>query len=63
MHTRPHAVNDLRLRYLFAPEVNGLFLGFLTVEDRDPWDHDISAGGMEIWLRYVGPLASQGIST
>lgn len=40
--------------HVFAPEVNGLFLGFLTIEDRDPWDHDLSAGGMSIWLRYLG---------
>jgi hypothetical protein len=66
MHHRPHddssTIENLRSRHLFAPEVNGMFLGFLTIEDRNPWDHDLSAGGMSIWLRYLGP-ASENVVT
>ena len=50
-------IDNLRSCHLFAPEVNGMFLGFLTIEDRNPWDHDLSAGGMSIWLRYLGPAS------
>jgi hypothetical protein len=61
MYSRPHdnssTIENLRAHHLFAPEVNGLFLGFLTIEDRNPWDHDLSAGGMSIWLRYLGPAS------
>jgi hypothetical protein len=61
MQDRPHddrfTLDNLRPRHLFAPEVNGMFLGLLTIEDRNPWDHDLSAGGMSIWLRYLGPAS------
>jgi hypothetical protein len=66
MYSRPHddrhGFENLRSRYLFAPEVNGLWLGFIEINDRDPWDHDLSAGGMSIWLRYLGP-ASENVVT
>jgi hypothetical protein len=57
MHDPPgnDSNNDVTTcRHLFAAVVNGIPV-CLTVEDRDPWDHDLSAGGMSIWLRHRGP--------
>ncbi len=67
MHHRPHddshTLENLhyRQRNVFAPEVNGLWLGFIEINDRDPWDHDLSAGGMSIWLRYLGPASENAL--
>lgn len=38
---------------LFVAVVCGLPV-CLVIDDRDPRDHDLSAGGMDIWLRYLG---------
>lgn len=40
--------------HVFTPEVNGLLLGFLAVEDRD---RGITTSA-NIWLRYLGPCSS-----
>lgn len=45
---------------IYAPEVNGTWLGYIEQLDREPHDYDLSAGGMGIWLRYLGPASLEG---
>lgn len=50
--------HSTRQYHAFAPEVNGLWLGFIETLDRQPWDHDISTAGMSMWLRYMGTVSA-----